>query len=102
MANTFRVESYRSSKGLSYVVMGILLLQVFCMLASIAFAVGLLLFPDKVLDLDEGESMPIFFVLIGLAAIPEILFRIIGIVIFLVWEHRSYGNLSPLKARNLE
>jgi len=102
MANTFRVESYRSAKGLSYFVIGLLLLQIGCLVISICFGFGLLLFPDRVLELDDGDSMPIFFMLIGLITIPEILFRITGIVVFLIWEHRSFGNLSPLKARNLE
>jgi uncharacterized protein DUF4328 len=102
MANTFRVESYRSAKGLSYFVIGLFLLQIGCMILSIGFSFGLLILPDRVLELDKGESLPIFFFLIGLIAIPELLFRIVTIVVFLIWEHRAFANLSPLKARNLE
>jgi len=102
MTNAFREESYRSAKALSYFVIGLFLLQIGCMILSIAFSFGLLILPDRVLELDKGESLPIFFFLIGLIAIPELLFRIVTIVVFLIWEHRAFANLSPLKASNLE
>ena len=102
MANSFRVEQYRSARILSYFVIALFVLQIGCLILSIGFSFGLLMLPDRVLHLDQGDSMPIFFFLIGLVAIPELLLRIITIVVFLVWEHRAFSNLSPLKARNLE
>jgi heme/copper-type cytochrome/quinol oxidase subunit 2 len=61
-----------------------------------------MLFPDSLLDLGEGESMPVAYALIGIVALFHIPLGIATIVFFLIWEYRAYKNLSALNAQNLE
>ncbi len=102
MANTFRNDDYRSAKSLSYIVMtlfgGIALCSAFYILMSII----MIAFPEAKMDMDDGSSLNIGLALMGLASIMEIIFRVTVIVLFLIWEYRSFNNLSALKARNLE
>jgi len=102
MANSFRVEFYKSAKVLSYFVIGIFVLIVGCLAIEILFSLALLKFPDSTIELDDGSSTPIFYLLIGLVGIVELLARIAAVVLLLIWEYRAFSNLSPLKARNLE
>src|SRR5215204_3575971 len=102
MAHTFRNDIYRSAKGLSYVVMaifgGIALCSAFYILLSIVMIAA----PAGGMSLADGSSINIWFAIIGLGAILEILLRVAVMVLFLIWEYRSFNNLSALKARNLE
>jgi hypothetical protein len=102
MANSFRVDEFRSSRPLSLVVFGLFGLQIVAMALAVLMSVGLLASPDWTVDLDDGGTMPIFMLFIGLAEALRIVAFIISVVAFLIWEHRAFSNLSPLKARNLE
>jgi hypothetical protein len=102
MANTFRVDEFRSSKPLSVAVFGLFGLQIVALVLTVLMSVGLLASPDWTVDLDDGGTMPIFMVFIGLGEILRIVAFIASVVVFLIWEYRAFSNLSPLKARNLE
>jgi len=102
MANSFRNDTYRSAKSFSYIVIalfgGIALCSAFYILMSIV----VIALPDAQMSLNDGSSVHIGIGLIGLASVLEILLRLSVIVFFLIWEYRSFNNLSALKARNLE
>ncbi len=102
MANTFRNEFYSPIKTLSYLVMaglgGIGLIAVLYALMSVV----MILFPDRTIELEHGASVPAGLGIIGIAAFLEIPLRLATIVLFLIWIYRAFGNLSVLKARNLE
>lgn len=102
MANTFRNDTYRSAKSLSYIVMTILGGIALCSAFYIIMSIVMMAFPDARMDLGDGDSLNIGLGLIGLAAILEIFLRILTIIFFLIWEYRSFNNLSALRARNLE
>lgn len=101
MANTFRVETYRSPRSLGLVVTAIFGLQLLCFAAYVLFGFGALILPEWVVDLDEGGTLSVFVIAIGLISLLEIALLLAGIVVFLVWVHRTYSNLSPLRARDL-
>lgn len=102
MANSFRNDTYRSPKPFSYVVMVLLGGLALCSLFFVIMSIVMIAFPDARMDLGDGESLNIGFGLLGLAAILEIFLRILTIIFFLIWEYRSFNNLSALRARNLE
>ena len=102
MANTFRNDTYRSAKSLSYIAMALLGGIALCSVLYILMGIVMIASPDVSTTLDDGSTLNIWFGIIGLAAILEILFRISAIVFFLIWEYRSFNNLSALKAKNLE
>ena len=102
MANTFRNDIYRSAKSLSYIVMALFGGIAICSAFYIVMSVVMVAFPDASIPLDDGTSLNIGIGLIGLATILEILMRVLVIAFFLIWEYRSFNNLSALKARNLE
>lgn len=102
MANTFRNDTYRSAKSLSYIVIALFAGIAVCSAFYIIMSIVMLAFPDASIPLDDGTSLNAGFVLVGLVAILEILLRVAVIVFFLIWEYRSFNNLSALKARNLE
>jgi hypothetical protein len=102
MANTFYVERFRSAKSLSYTVYGLVGVQIFAFAIGIITSLGVLVSPDWTINLDNGGSMPVFVFFLGLSALLRIGALILTIIFFLIWEHRAYSNLSPLKARNLE
>lgn len=102
MANTFRVDSYRSAKVFAYIAVALLSAIVLFNFLYIVFGFGYLVEPTWQMDFDDGESFPVFQMLIGIVGILEILISLVTVVFFLIWLHRSFANLSPLKARNLE
>ncbi len=102
MANSFRNETYRSTKTLSFIVMGLLGALGLCAVSYIIFSIMMIALPDAQMNLGNGEKINIGFGLIGLVGILEIFLRIATIVLFLIWEYRAFNNLSALKARNLE
>ncbi len=102
MANTFRNDTYSSQKTIAYVVMGFLSAM---LLIDIAFAVGsigIALFPDSQIALEDGSSTYIGLVLIGLASLPYFPVYLGTVITFLIWLYRSFNNLSALEATNLE
>ena len=102
MPNKFRNETYRSSKIYSYLVMACLGSILVCV---VLFAIGcviMLVLPDMLVDLDSGLNANLGLLLIGFASLPYTPVYILTVVLFLMWVYRSYRNLSPLKARNLE
>lgn len=102
MANSFRNDTYRSAKPLSYIVIALFGGIALCSAFYIVMSIVLLAFPDSYMELDHGSSVNTVFAIIGLGAILEIVFRVLVIIFFLIWEYRSFNNLSALKARNLE
>lgn len=102
MNNSFRNDVYRSSKTLSYVAMGLLGSLIFCYVLNIIFSFGHIMFSDRTIDLDDGESASVAFVLIGLVSLLHIPLFLATIVFFLIWLHRAFNNLSALRAGNLE
>ncbi len=102
MANTFRNDTFRSAKNVSYLSVGLLGGLIFFSFLFILSSILLLAYPDWIFDLGDEESMPFATVSIGMIALIHIPIFIASIVTFLVWEYRSFNNLSALKARNLE
>jgi len=102
MANTFRNDTFRSAKTLSYIAVGLLAVLIVLSFLFVLSSNLLLTYPDWILDLGEGESMPFVTVLIVMIALIHIPIFIASIVVFLIWEYRSFNNLSALEARNLE
>ena len=102
MANTFRNDTYRSSKIPSYIAIGLLGSLILCAIFFILLSFGMLLYPDSTFDFEDGEPMPTALVLIGILALLRIPLFIAAVVFILIWEYRAFNNLSALKARNLE
>jgi hypothetical protein len=102
MPNTFHVARFRSSQNLAYPIYFFLGLQIIALAIGVFSALGYLISPDWSLDLDDGSSEPVFFLILGLSALLRIAALAFTVVFFLIWEFRAYSNLSPLKARNLE
>ncbi|MGQ0542803.1 MAG: hypothetical protein ACT4O9_13260 [Blastocatellia bacterium] len=68
MANTFRVENYRSTNTLTMAVTAMFGLLILCNIAFIGFSFGLMLSPDWAIDTEEG-SLPVWLMFIGLVGI---------------------------------
>ena len=102
MANTFRQDSYRPAKTIGYVAIAILAAIAVCSLLYVLFSIGMIAFPDVGIDIGDGESINAPLMAMGLIALLELPLRIACVVLFLVWLHRAYSNLIPLKAQNLE
>jgi hypothetical protein len=102
MANTFHVDHFRSPKNLAFIVYALVGLQVIAFAVGIIASLSYLIEPDWSFTLDDGTSSPVFLMFIGLSTILRIGAFILTIVFFLIWVHRAYSNLSPLKARNIE
>ncbi len=102
MANSFRKETYRSGRAYAYIV--IVLLSLMAVLAAlfVLFTFTMLLFPDFGLTTEDGENLNLGFALLSIFSLAELPLRILTALFFLIWLYRSYGNLSPLRARNLE
>jgi hypothetical protein len=103
MANTFRRENFQSATGLGYAAIAVLALIVFTSSFNFLGSVGMIAFPDATLDPEDGGgSINVSLMVVGLFALIDIPLRILCAIFFLIWLHRAYGNLSPLKAQNLE
>jgi hypothetical protein len=102
MANTFYESHFRSLKNLAYIVYALLAVQTLAFVLGVVTSLALLISPDWSLDLDGEESMPVFMIFLGFTALLRIGALLLTIVFLLIWEHRAYSNLSPLKATNLE
>jgi hypothetical protein len=70
---------------------------IYCLLS-----IAMIAFPDSVLDLGEDGTISAPLLAMGMIALLEAPLRLACVVLFLIWLHRAYSNLSPLKARNLE
>ncbi len=102
MANTFRNDTYRSAKSLSYIVMGLFIGLALCAVFYSVMSIVMIAFPDARMKLDDGSSINIGLGFVGLVSLLEIFLRILTAILFLIWEYRSFNNLSVLKAKNLE
>ena len=102
MANTFKNDTYRSSKTLSYIAIALLGSLMICAVFFVLFSFGMLAYPSSSIDLGEGESLPVALSLIGILALLRIPLFISTVVFFLIWEHRAFSNLAALKTNNLE
>jgi len=102
MANSFRVSQFRSATPLSYGVFALLGLQIAAMVLTLLLSLGLMVSPDWSLDLDDGTSMPVFFMFVGMGELLRLVAFVLTVIVFLIWEHRAYSNLSPLRAEDLD
>lgn len=103
MANSFRVDDYQPNAALSYLTIGLFIAMAAVSAAFVIGGVVTIAWPDWGFDLGDGEgTLSIGMTLIGLLALVELPLRIILIIIFLIWLHKAYSNLSPLKARHLQ
>jgi hypothetical protein len=93
-------EGYRSPQNLSLMAIGGLVASLICDLLFIVFGFGELSYPYR-FTVDSGESVSLWFVLIGLNSFLEIVILVLTAVFFLMWLYRTYQNLPALKARNL-
>lgn len=102
MTNTFPNTGYRSAKTLGNITIGLFagLLGCYALMFILSFVQSV--FPIPEINLDNGETMPITFMFIGLVAILEILLNVLTIIIFLIWLHRAFSNLPALRAEHLE
>lgn len=102
MANSFRNDTYRSAKGLSIFVIVLLGAIGIISILFVLFSFVSILFPDTSLELDDGGSISIGLVILGVLSLLEKPLRLLCVVFFLIWLYRCYNNLSALKARYLE
>src|SRR5688500_18010935 len=102
MTNTFGNNTYRSSKTLSYIAIGLLGSLILCAIFFILLSFGMLFFPDSAINLEDGEPMSAALLFIGIAALLRIPLFIAVVVFFLIWVYRAFNNLSALKPGNLE
>jgi heme/copper-type cytochrome/quinol oxidase subunit 2 len=94
-------EGYRSLRGVSQMTIGALVASLICDLLFVLFGIGELSLPYS-FTLDSGESMSLWFLLIGLNGFLEIILLVLTAVFFLMWQYRAYKNLPALKIRNPE
>jgi hypothetical protein len=102
MQQTYSNDGYRPLAGLSTVltiIFGVMIavLGLYIILSLVAVAA-----PEWTINLDDEAPMPVAYMFIGILAMLEILLRITTIVVFLVWEHRAYKNLTALRATYLD
>ena len=102
MINPIPTNSYQSAKTFSYITIGLFAGLIGCYGLMSVLSLVQTVFTIPAIDLDDGETMPLTFVFIGLLAILEILLRVLTIIFFLIWLNRSYKNLSALNVGNLE
>ncbi len=102
MANTFRNEIFRPLQTLSYLTVGLLGGMIVCGVLFIVFSFVMVLNPDSMLDLGDGEFMQIGYGFIGLVTLLNIPLYLATVVFFLIWQYRAFNNLSALNAQNLE
>ncbi len=102
MANTFSNNTYRSAKTLSYCAIGSLAALIICFFLMFILSFVQIVFTIPDIDLNDVESVPVTYALIGIVAIFQILLRVLTIVFFLIWLHRAFKNLPALAAQNLE
>lgn len=102
MANSFHVEHFRSPKNLAYIVYALLGLQIIAYVFGIFAALSYLNDPDWTVSYTSSISGRVFLRLVSMSDMLRIASFILSTIFFLIWVYRSYSNLSPLKARNLE
>jgi len=75
-----------------------------CSILYFFLSIAMIVFADTTIDLGEdgGGAVSAPLIAAGLIALLEVPLRLGAIVTFLIWLHRAYSNLSPLRARNLE
>jgi Domain of unknown function (DUF4328) len=93
--------AYRSTRTLSLTVAGLLAASAITDAINLLLTFGEAYFPYPV-TLDQGESMSIWLLFAGLWALIRLPVFILTVVFFLIWLNRSYKNLTPLGARQLE
>jgi Domain of unknown function (DUF4328) len=92
---------YRSPRVLGYLTMFFLGSLFVTNLLSTISGFGEIFLPFS-LDLDGGEYISIWFLIIGLISILEVFLYLATVVFFLIWLFRVYTNLSPLRSPNQE
>ncbi|HEX8368236.1 MAG TPA: DUF4328 domain-containing protein [Pyrinomonadaceae bacterium] len=92
---------YRSPRVLAYLAMFFLGSLFVTNLLSMFFGFGEIFF-SRTIELDGGEYMSVWFLLIGLISILELFLYVAAVVLFLVWLFRVYKNLTPLRSPNQE
>ena len=92
---------YRSPRVLGYLTMFFLGSLFVTNLLSTISGFGEIFLPYTI-DLDGGEYMSVWFLLIGLISILEVFLYLTTVVFFLIWLYRVYQNLTPLRSPNQE
>jgi len=102
MANSFETPTYNSAKTFSYIVIALFAGIGLCSIFYIIMCFFLIASPDTQINLANGTAINPVVGLIGLASTLESLLRLLVIVFFLIWEYRSFKNLTALKAESVE
>ena len=102
MANSFRVDNYKSAETLSYISIALLGFISLLNLIYFFFAIINLVNPMWQEYVEEGSLGFLFLTVIQLISVSEIFIFWLCVIFFLIWLYRAFSNLSPLKARNLE
>jgi hypothetical protein len=98
---TYSAIEYRSASKLSLAVFWLLAAQAVIEGVNTLLTLGQLYFPND-LELDSGEFISVWVMVLGLVALLQLPIAILTIVFFLMWMHRSYKNLTPLGAHDLD
>lgn len=93
--------SYRSTKNLSLAVVGLLAGMAILDALNTLLSFLQLYYPYQNIELDSGESLPFWVIVIAFTAVVEFPVYILTVVFFLIWLNRSYKNLTPLGAQDL-
>ncbi len=99
MTDYSAIQEYRPLKIFSYLAIGGLALMSLCKILIIVFGIGETIYPFSSPDFENKSVWYIFQSLFWLFQLPLYIFTI---VFFLIWLHRAYNNLYPLKAPNIE
>ncbi len=96
-----QTDSYLSTKNLSLIAIGLLAGMAAIDVLNVILSVVEMNFPYPI-ELDSGESMSVWMMLLVLLIFLQIPVYILTVVFFLMWLNRSYKNLVPLGAQHLE
>jgi hypothetical protein len=102
MTNEFGNETFRSSNTQSKLAIGFLAAVLVGSVLFAIFSLVILAAPDAQIDLGNGDSLYIGLGLMGITAMIRTPLFIATIVLFLIWEHRAFSNLTALRAQNQE
>jgi hypothetical protein len=90
-------DTFRPNKTWSLITIAGLAFIVFFNAGVILTAIGQILNPELVLELDDGESISPWYMIQGLLALFRMPVFIATIVAFLIWLNRAHKNLLALR-----
>jgi hypothetical protein len=94
-------KRYRPLGALSYVTMVPFLFLFTTSLITAILGIAFVIFHRDPFSPDESGPLAFVLALISQTFLVQPILFILAIVLLLIWTHRAYYNLSPLKARNL-